>query len=207
MSSKFQINANRNNAQHSTGPKSDAGKAASSQNSFKHGLAGSQIVIPGEDPADYDRHRETLHRCYKPADEAEAMLIDQISIATWRLERAHKIEASALGQLTVNSHDPTYCLAGFLVWEDTKIIRIQRYIVQFERSYQRALRELRLLQSSRAQQQVVATKAKKPNGFVLQNSRSVDLPAGCINSPEALPTLLTAAGPNPQTPEELPQAA
>ncbi len=38
MSSKFQINANRSNAQHSTGPKSDAGKAASSQNSFKHGL-------------------------------------------------------------------------------------------------------------------------------------------------------------------------
>ncbi|MEJ7606514.1 MAG: hypothetical protein WKF37_09650, partial [Bryobacteraceae bacterium] len=65
----------------------------------------------------------------------------------------------------------THCLAGFLVWEDTKIIRIQRYIVQFERSYQRALRELRLLQSSRAQEQAVAKKVDRTNGFVPQKPK------------------------------------
>jgi hypothetical protein len=41
MATEAQILANRANAQKSTGPKSVPGKAASSRNSFKHGLAGS----------------------------------------------------------------------------------------------------------------------------------------------------------------------
>ena len=39
-SSQAQIEANRMNAQHSTGPTSPAGKAISSQNNTRHGLAG-----------------------------------------------------------------------------------------------------------------------------------------------------------------------
>src|SRR5690349_13340048 len=49
--SEARLAANRANAQLSTGPATPAGKAASSQNSFKHGLYSKQIVIKGEDPA------------------------------------------------------------------------------------------------------------------------------------------------------------
>ena len=49
MPSSAQLNANQQNAQKSTGPRSDAGKAASSQNARTHGLAARQFVIlPGQ---------------------------------------------------------------------------------------------------------------------------------------------------------------
>src|ERR1700693_1905973 len=46
---------NRSNAQHSTGPRTDAGKQRSSQNALRHGLTARSAVIPSEDPADYQR--------------------------------------------------------------------------------------------------------------------------------------------------------
>ena len=54
MATQAQINANRANAQKSTGPRSVEGKSASRFNALKHGIDAASIVIPGEDPADYD---------------------------------------------------------------------------------------------------------------------------------------------------------
>jgi len=47
--SQAQIDANRANAQLSTGPTSAAGKAISSQNRRYHGLAGAFQIMPWED--------------------------------------------------------------------------------------------------------------------------------------------------------------
>jgi len=54
MSTKVQINANQQNAQKSTGPQTDEGKAVVSQNAVKHGLFAAETVITVEDPADYE---------------------------------------------------------------------------------------------------------------------------------------------------------
>ena len=54
MSTKAQINANRQNAQKSTGPQTDEGKAVVSQNAVSPGLFAAEAVITGEDPADYE---------------------------------------------------------------------------------------------------------------------------------------------------------
>ena len=51
MSTEKQINANRQNAQKSTGPKTAEGKATSSKNAVKHGLFAEEAVIYGENPA------------------------------------------------------------------------------------------------------------------------------------------------------------
>ena len=51
MSTQKQIDANRRNAQKSTGPRSAAGKSASASNSLKTGLYSRSQVIVGEDPA------------------------------------------------------------------------------------------------------------------------------------------------------------
>ena len=50
--SEARTQANRMNAQRSTGPKTDEGKAASRRNSLKHGLSGAGVVIPVEDEAE-----------------------------------------------------------------------------------------------------------------------------------------------------------
>jgi hypothetical protein len=56
MSTTAQINANRLNAQSSTGPTSEEGKAASSQNGTTHGLCHDHTCfyfVAGEDPEKY----------------------------------------------------------------------------------------------------------------------------------------------------------
>jgi hypothetical protein len=53
MSTKAQINANRQNAQKSTGPQTAQDKAVVSQNALKHGLF-TDSVIKGENQVDYE---------------------------------------------------------------------------------------------------------------------------------------------------------
>jgi hypothetical protein len=48
--SEKQQEANRRNAQHSTGPKTPEGKAAVRLNALKYGLRARDIIISGEDP-------------------------------------------------------------------------------------------------------------------------------------------------------------
>jgi hypothetical protein len=70
-----QLEANRLNAQFSTGPRTEEGKRASSQNAASHGLSGKQIVMPGESAEAYEVLRSGLIDCYNPNDEAELILV------------------------------------------------------------------------------------------------------------------------------------
>ena len=54
MSSERQIEANKLNAQLSTGPRTIAGKQKIASNALTHGLTGKQIVLPDENPDDFD---------------------------------------------------------------------------------------------------------------------------------------------------------
>jgi hypothetical protein len=50
--------ANRKNASKSTGPKTAAGKVASSRNAIKHGVLAAAPVVPGiESPEEWEDHR------------------------------------------------------------------------------------------------------------------------------------------------------
>ena len=53
MSTPAQIQANRQNAQKSTGPRTPQGKAVVAQNALKHGLLARQAVIVGEDQGQF----------------------------------------------------------------------------------------------------------------------------------------------------------
>src|ERR1019366_7398116 len=48
-----QINANRENAKKSTGPRTDEGKAASSRNRLLHGLRANKPILLDEAPAEF----------------------------------------------------------------------------------------------------------------------------------------------------------
>ena len=66
MSTEKQIEANRRNAEKSTGPRTPDGKARASQNSLKHGLTAEQVVLPSEDTEVFDHHAESLRRHLDP---------------------------------------------------------------------------------------------------------------------------------------------
>ena len=53
----------------------------------KHGLAATQVVVPGEDPATYDSFREWLMNEIRPQSVVEEEMADRLASAFWRLRR------------------------------------------------------------------------------------------------------------------------
>ena len=104
MATKRQIAANRRNARRSTGPRSAAGKAASSANALRHGLAAARaVVLPDEDGEAYEGLRQGVIADLDPADTLQAALAQRIVVLLWRLDRAARLEAELFvhGRLAV----------------------------------------------------------------------------------------------------------
>ena len=87
---------NRNNAQHSTGHKTEAGKQRSSLNALRHGLTSQVVVMPGEDLLAYKRHVESFNDEYSPKGPTEAHLVQALADTSWRLSRVAAIESNIL---------------------------------------------------------------------------------------------------------------
>ena len=101
MASRRQIRANRRNARKSTGPKTEAGKAASSANALSHGLtAAESVVLPEEEPEDFERLRQGVIADLAPAGALQDALAQRIAVLLWRLDRVARLEA----ELFVHGH-------------------------------------------------------------------------------------------------------
>ena len=99
MASERQIRANRLNAQKSTGPRTAAGKAASSKNALRHGLTAQQVVLEGEDAAVFDALKERFLREFNPASPMQEFLVERLIGLAWRLRRVPLFEAALLSWL------------------------------------------------------------------------------------------------------------
>ena len=96
MTTKKQIASNRENAKQSTGPKTDEGKQRSAQNALKHGTYAIESVIPGEDPADFDKLCTEFGQRYDPDGPYERSPVRQMADAEWRMRRNMRLEADFL---------------------------------------------------------------------------------------------------------------
>jgi hypothetical protein len=88
---------NRANAAHSTGPKTEAGKARSSLNAYRHGLTGQTIILPAEDLDAYKAFTRTFFDDYKPVGITEKQLVQSLADTSWRLNRAAALENNLIG--------------------------------------------------------------------------------------------------------------
>jgi hypothetical protein len=122
---------NRQNAQRSTGPRTFPGKLASSRNATKHGLAGGQIIIPGEDPAAFDALLAALVEEHQPANATEELLITEVAQSHWLSQRAIRLQNDCF---TADGIDTKH-LALFL-----------RYQTTHQRAFHKALNTLIALQ-------------------------------------------------------------
>jgi hypothetical protein len=91
--SDARLNANRANAQHSSGPRSETGKAKSSLNALKTGLTGQTVVLPTDDLAAYQAHLNRHFAKYSPATDDEHTLVQSIADTEFRLLRIAPLEA------------------------------------------------------------------------------------------------------------------
>lgn len=150
MASERQIDANRKNAQKSTGPQTEEGKERSSQNSVKHGVLARALVIQGENIAMYQEFREQLFDDLHPVGAMEVLLVEKIVNYAWRLRRAIQAE-SILLQHGMTAEWPLKKLDDFFSgWEAQKVQNISRYETAIERHFYRSLKELKDMQAIRS---------------------------------------------------------
>jgi hypothetical protein len=90
--SEAQLNANRQNAANSTGPRTDIGKARTRLNGLRHGLTGQTVVMPYEDRKAYEAFVSQTIASLEPANDSERALAQLIADDSWRLNRARAIE-------------------------------------------------------------------------------------------------------------------
>src|ERR1035441_6206799 len=78
MSTLRQIEANRRNAQKSTGPTSVSGKATSSMNALQTGIHAKSLVLPTEKLADLQQLIDEYYQSHHPASPEARIMLDEI---------------------------------------------------------------------------------------------------------------------------------
>ena len=154
MASQPKIDANRNNALQSTGPRTAEGKAVSSTNAVKHGLTAAFRVLPNENQPEFDALVADYHRTFSPSNTHERFLVDEMAQSRWLLARIRRLESAVIDQMlaATGSDDPDAVLAAALLNNTAGPFKtLQRYAAAAERSYYRALRQMQALRKQEPQ--------------------------------------------------------
>jgi transcription termination factor NusB len=159
MISAQQRTANRQNAQHSTGPTTPEGKKRTSLNATRHGLTG-QINI--QTPEDRERHRKfcaDLINGFQPETAHESQLAQSIADDYWRLNRIRAIEnnifalCSSEAADTIRTEDPevhaALATAQVFLDESRQFQLLTLYEQRITRNVQKAMKQLEEIQTAR----------------------------------------------------------
>ena len=195
--------ANRRNAQLSTGPRTVEGKARVAQNRTTHALTGkAHTILPGEDPAAYDYLLATLLDEFSPATETEAHQVELLAHNQWRLRRAARLETEAF-------EDSLSLETGRFALTDA-VMRAARYMSSIRRSYSLALAELLRLQTAREKAAQAALSLaldyalfSPPPAPPLDESNPIASPAAAGNQPRpvvTVPSSVSFSSPEPSSP-------
>ena len=138
MTSTAKIEANRANAELSTGPVSAAGKAASSQNACQHNLTGGPALAPGENEQIYEQHLQAYAEEYIPQSLPEFELVKAMSDSSWRLDRVSRMEREVIDKCPNPFLEPDSPMSK-------QLLRLTRYRNSIQRTYDRAAKELQVL--------------------------------------------------------------
>ena len=152
MATASQIAANRLNAQKSTGPRTVEGKTASSMNALKHGIDAASPLIPGEDPALYERIAADYRRQIQPEDVLEEYQVETLIDSDWQRRRLKRIQASLYRQLLTEGLTPEAIDVTVLRDSATGklLLKVWRQMASLERAHKSALAEIRRLRRERA---------------------------------------------------------
>ena len=142
MSMAAQIAANRANAQRSSGPRTDAGKAKTRQNALRHGLCAGIPMMTDESSEQMDSLLDMLREEHEPVGATEEILVYKMAEHFFFGKRA------------------SYLLSEQLDWADNgaengpRIALMLRYHTAADRGYYKALGELRKVQTERRLQEI-----------------------------------------------------
>ena len=196
MSSQAQIDANRRNAEKSTGPRTEEGKARVRLNALIHGLRARTVVMPWEDAKEFEELCQDIEDSLRPANRAERLLVEQIAICHWKLAAFQACEKEV--QMKMKGDEQQRCVE-----------RIDLYRRRFEGSMLRTHTVLNSVQKMRERRELreerEAAKAKanpQPQPEVKPEAKTAAQPEAKPANP-ANPTMPAAdLSPQPKTSAE-----
>ncbi|HEX4231537.1 MAG TPA: hypothetical protein VHZ07_22905 [Bryobacteraceae bacterium] len=155
--------ANRANAQLSTGPKSETGKAKSSQNALKTALTGRTVLLPEDDAGRYENHLSQYKKAYQPVGERECELVQSLADTTWRLDRIPGLEeaiyargctefAAEVSDLDPRSRSASLHMRTYLAYE-RQLRNLNLQEMRLHRLREKLIAEIKLLQKEREQKE------------------------------------------------------
>jgi hypothetical protein len=161
MSSDLKSQTARANGAKSRGPVTAEGKARSSANSRRHGLTAS-VLIDGESDEHFQLLLADFMDQFQPQTGVETDLVEVMAIARWRLRRLLSIETNLFElemvsrRKQINADHKGLDQQGRLTFAFQKLsdtgnslALLIRYEGSLNRSYDKALKQLLQLQSSR----------------------------------------------------------
>jgi hypothetical protein len=162
MSSQARVDANRQNAQSSTGPRSDTGKQKSALNSVRHGFTGQTIVLPADQVEAYQNFTEGFLKELAPVGVHETALVHSIMSSRWRMHQISAMESAmyALGfrehaaQFADETPEMASAMARAITYQRQRpeLDRLRRYEAQMNRQANKDMQLLTTLQTARKAQ-------------------------------------------------------
>jgi hypothetical protein len=159
MASQKQIDANRENARKSTGPRSENGKATTRLNAMRDGFTGQVTTLSDEDRPIFENFKSQFIADLAPKTTLELSLANSIAWDTWRLNHLRAVEANmyALGanspERIVACDDPQVhaAMSAAMTFssEAPKFALMSIYEQRMNRSIHKNLATLRDLQAER----------------------------------------------------------
>jgi hypothetical protein len=158
MATQAQIDANRRNSLKSTGPRTDAGKAAASRNAVTHGLWAGDAVIAGEDPAEFAAFAQRLWAAFQPRGVLQGCIVERLTHLYWKLRRIPGLEAATVRELLALHADPAQppaeatreqvatAMAKDVAAPASVLRRLQMHEMRIEQAIRANTKELRRLQ-------------------------------------------------------------
>ena len=152
MSSQRQIEANRRNAQKSTGPTSVTGKAVSSMNALKSGIHAKSLVLPSEKLADLEQLIDDYYQRHNPDSPEARFHLDEVIHCEWLLRRYRTAETQMWQYQAQSAYadEQKYPLGKSATGHSTPFSKLQYRVDATRRAYHRALKALKELEAEAA---------------------------------------------------------
>jgi hypothetical protein len=140
-----QQEANRRNAQRSSGPKTSDGKAAVRLNALKYGLRAQSTVLTWERPEDYMRLWDEMEADWRPQTRTEQCYLETIVTSQWLLQRVARSEAEIYERTEFGAE--RFVLLAY----------VAKQRAQLERSFRTAVADIQQSQKDRRSQPLPQT--------------------------------------------------
>jgi hypothetical protein len=169
----------RANGAKSRGPVTPEGRAKSAHNSIRHGLRAKSVVLPTESKEEFQSLLDSYNDQFDPQTGVEMELVEAMAVARWRLRRVCTIETNLLtnemlrhaGDIEesfdemdryVDDDDSLTWVFKRLADNGPALALLVRYEGALNRSYDKAFKQLHLLQSTRNRPQPNEPKTDSP---------------------------------------------